>query len=129
MTYDVVTMIDDEGLLEVVRRIADRQGYAPTLAQIAKEVGWRSRATAHRRITRLKEAGKLAGSGRTLRVVEQPRTVEGLTAAIEERLAADRSRAGGPHKGVEWRNGYGRGWRDGFRAGVAELTAAREAKA
>jgi SOS-response transcriptional repressor LexA len=122
----VVTIIDDDALLQTIARMIRVKGRAPTLEEIRVEVGWGSRSTAHRRVESLKAAGKLAGSGRDLRLTETTPSIlgdlEDRTEALERaaqaagRAFARRRTPDESHRAAV--AGYERGWREGFRAAL-----------
>ena len=119
MTDDVVTVVVDSAIVEWLRVFLDTRGHAPTVQQTADAMGWRSRATAHRRLEKLRERGVIAGAGRSLRLVE-PSTLDDLTgqfeaAAVEAEAVYGRRN---PARSGSHLDAYGQGWREGFRAGL-----------
>jgi len=121
MTGDVVTIVDDSAIVEWLRVFLDGRGHAPTVQQVADAMGWRSRATAHRRLEKLRERGVIAGAGRSLRLVEpEPPTLDDRIEEIESAALAARGEpdTGGLPRPIGWLAGYERGWHDGFRAGL-----------
>jgi SOS-response transcriptional repressor LexA len=65
--------------------------YAPTVREVADEMGWPSTSTAHDRLHELRTAGVLdfePGQARTLHVTEAGRRIIGTTAREIARLIA-----------------------------------------
>jgi SOS-response transcriptional repressor LexA len=56
-------------VLAAVEDLRYEQGYAPTLAQIAARIGWKSTGSVHEYLDRLRARGLVEGRGRSLRVV------------------------------------------------------------
>jgi SOS-response transcriptional repressor LexA len=55
-------------VLAAVDDLLAETGYAPTLREIAKRVGWRSTGSISQYLDRLRSRGVLEGHGRSLRV-------------------------------------------------------------
>lgn len=63
----------DERILSALRELSADLGYAPTVRELAEEVGIRSSATMHHRLKLLEDRGKVVrgakGAPRALRLV------------------------------------------------------------
>ncbi len=61
-----------DAVFDYVKAFCDEHGYAPTTVQIAEAVGIRSRATVHKDLVTLRDAGRIAwepNATRTMRVL------------------------------------------------------------
>lgn len=129
MTDDVVTVVPDDTIVAYLRRFIREQRHAPTVAQVARAMGWRSRATAQRRLDKLRQGGRITGSGRALAVVPDPAEARERIREVTERLSAraaeDAERYAGRIDGTPGAgpllDAYRRGWEDGFRIGVGAI--------
>ena len=63
----------ETAVLSAIDDLIDELGYAPSYSQILARLGWRSKGALHQYLERLRQHGVIAGSGRSLRVVQHPR--------------------------------------------------------
>ncbi len=87
---DIPMRIIEEKILDFVARFCLETQRSPTLAEIAKGIGYRSRGSVHRYVKSLIEAGYLSSEGANRNLQCTPKSRSDLTIPLLGRIAAGR---------------------------------------
>lgn len=78
-------------IVESIKNYQKKKGYSPSVSDIQKETGIKSKSTIHNQLKILEESGRITrekGSSRTLKVVEEKRTnADRIRSMSDEELA------------------------------------------